>query len=315
MADFQRKKQMPKTQVLCRKCCKVHAHPICKVVAALILLLLAAPCYGYDPPPPPAPAVTLPVLPMPAPPPGPKPVPAPAAGPVVLAADVLYVASSKADCLLLLSTTDAGKAATDIFRVTPLKGPVTFALSKFVDGSGKRETKTYSDPFIWCVEAIGSGTIEALWVPKTGVADGAVVRQLITTNTAPIPPPDPPIPPKPPDPPPAPAPIPLSGFRTLIQFDPATLTADQQGIVFGKRVRDYLRAKSVVGSDGQTKDFWIIEAGLDVSAAPKWIGDVIQRHPGQKSFMVVSDGKTGFDGPIPADADAAMAILQKVGGM
>ena len=120
----------------------------------------------------------------------------------------------------------------------------------------------------------------------------------------------PPAPPKPVDP----APIPLAGFRVLIIYDMATLTADQQGVVFGKKVRDYMQAKCVVGQDGKTKDFWILQKGLDVSAAPKWVGDVIQRHPNMPVFMVVSDGKTGYEGPLPVNADEAMTILQKIGG-
>lgn len=130
-------------------------------------------------------------------------------------------------------------------------------------------------------------------------------RLLALEQIKPIPPPDPPTPP---------APIPLAGYRVLIVYDPNTLTDAQQGIVFGKAVRDYLQAKCVVGNDGKTKDFWIIQSGLDVSAAPKWIGDVIQRHPGQRTFMVVSDGKTGYDGAIPANAEEAMNILKKIGG-
>jgi hypothetical protein len=123
----------------------------------------------------------------------------------------------------------------------------------------------------------------------------------------------PPRPPTPPDPPTPPAPIPLSGLRVLILYDQA-ITSGQQGIVYGKKVRDYLQAKCVVGADGKTKDFWILPAGVDVSAAPKWIGDVIQRHPGQTSFLVVSDGKTGYDGPLPATAEDALTVLSKIGG-
>jgi hypothetical protein len=167
-----------------------------KRYAVLILFMLAAPAFGQTPAPP-VPAVTLPVLPAP-PSPAPQPAPKPAPGtPVVLASDVLYVASSKAECLLLISTTDAGKQAGEIVRTTCLKGPVTFALTKLIDGGGKRETRTFADPFIWTLEAVGSGTVEVIFVPKAG---GNVVRQLITTNTAPQPPPTPIDPPVPADP-------------------------------------------------------------------------------------------------------------------
>ncbi len=132
----------------------------------------------------------------------------------------------------------------------------------------------------------------------------------IAALESPRPPPIPPIP----VPPPTPAPIPLDGFRVMIVYDPTTLTASQEGIVFGKKVRDYLQARCVVGADGKTKDFRIYQTGLDTSAEVQWINNVIQRHPGQKSWMVVSDGKTGYDGPIPASADEAIAIFSKIGG-
>ncbi len=137
---------------------------------------------------------------------------------------------------------------------------------------------------------------------------------VIVGDPGPIPPVPPTPDPKPPIPPPTPAPIPLDGFRVLIVYEPLMLTAGQEAVVFGKECRDYMQAKSVVGPDGKTKDFWIIQAGADVSAAPKWIGDVIQRHPGAKSFMCVSDGKKGYDGVIPATGAEAMAIMKGIGG-
>jgi hypothetical protein len=163
---------------------------------------------------------------------------------------------------------------------------------------------------------VSPGLYEWRLVSPAGVRLASTLFQVV--GQMPLPPPVPPTPvpptPTPPVPPPSPAPIPLAGFRVLIVYDPATLTLDQSGIVYGKAVRDYLQAKCVVGADGKTKDFWILQSGVDVSAAPKWIGDVIQRHPGQKTFMVVSDGKTGFDGDLPANAVDAMAIFTKIGG-
>lgn len=144
--------------------------------------------------------------------------------------------------------------------------------------------------------------------------DAAFVWVKIKTAKPPPPvppvPPDPPVPPVPPTPP---SPIPLPGFRVVIVYDPATLTNEQDGIVRGERVRKYLLDKCVAGEDGKTKAFWIIQTNPDLSNAPKWLADCVQKHT-TKPFMVVSDGKTGYDGDIPANADAAMAILTKIGG-
>lgn len=162
-------------------------------------------------------------------------------------------------------------------------------------------------------------------VPKVGANDfyvGIVAGSvdlpcewcLVKCGRGPQPPPDPPMPPNPPNPPMPPAPIPLPGFRVMMVYDPATLTTAQEGVVFGKKVRDYLQAKCVVGADNRTKEFRIYQTGIDTSAEVAWINNVMQRHPGQKSWMVVSDGKTGYDGPLPANADEALTILTKIGG-
>lgn len=210
----------------------------------------------------------------------------------------------------------------------PEPGPVSLpAEVKATSGRMFKLTVKAATDFIWVIPAeaydaadIHTAGADLLITPlKDGAFSvGAVAVQKgatpvwarIIAGQGPIPPP----PPVPPGPTPDPAPIPLTGFRVLLVYDPATLTLDQQGIVFGKQTRDYLQAKCVVGPDGKTKDFRIYQTGLDVSGESKWIGDVIQRHPGAKSFMVVSDGKTGYDGPLPATAADAMAILTKIGG-
>lgn len=147
---------------------------------------------------------------------------------------------------------------------------------------------------------------------------GRAITLLAKAGAIPLPTPSPipvpPEPPTPPTPPAPPAPIPLAGFRVLIVYDGDNYTAGQDGIITGKAVRDYLQAKCVVGADGKTKDFAIIRSDANTTNAPKWIADTVQRHPGQKSYMVVSDGKTGYDGPLPDNADAALAIMRKVGG-
>lgn len=219
----------------------------------------------------------------------------------------LYVITSPVPSFVLASP-------SNLVTITEEAGPLRIR-GVFVDGNGKTETRTFTQKQVFIVEAAGTGTVElmAVVVGKTKASD--VIRKTIDVDNGvgPRPPPDPPKPPTPPDPP-TPAPIPLAGFRTLIVYDPVTLTPAQQGIVFGAKVRSYLQSKCVVGGDGKTKDFWILQSGVDVSSAPKWVGDAIQRHPGQKTFMLVSDGKTGYDGVIPASADEALSIMQKTGG-
>jgi hypothetical protein len=133
------------------------------------------------------------------------------------------------------------------------------------------------------------------------------------TPPAPIPTPTP-VPPLPPVPPTPPAPIPVSGLHVLISYAKATLTPDQMsGVVNGREVRDYLEAKCVVDPDTKDKAYWIIPSSSDVSGCPGWVRDAWQKHPAGGSWMVVSNGTAGYDGPIPATKAAALTILKQYG--
>lgn len=244
--------------------------------------------------PKPAPAVILPEVQQPAP------APLPATATVKLDAGVWYVVRSKEPCMVLASP-------DGVLTVTREEGPLKVR-GVFYGGSGKPETKTFTEKYIWFVEAAQTATCELLIIPQSAKDESGVVRRTIDANVGPRPPPEPP------GPGPGPAPIPVAGFRVLIMYDKDTLTADQQGIVFGADVRKYLDTKCIVGADGKTPDRRIYPAGVDASGEAQWIRDVIQRHPGQRSWMVISDGKTGYDGPIPANAADALALLKKYGG-
>ena len=135
----------------------------------------------------------------------------------------------------------------------------------------------------------------------------------------PIPPkpPDPPIPPKPPDPPvppKPPAPIPEKGFRVLIVYkasEVGKMPKDQESVLYAKQVRDYLRLKC---APGPGHGWWILDVNADVSAVPKLWQDAMARPRTQVPWLIVSDGDTGFEGPLPANITDTMALLRKYGG-
>ena len=148
----------------------------------------------------------------------------------------------------------------------------------------------------------------------------AAAKCLIMVGEGPDPkPPDPKPPdPKPPDPKPKPdkAPIPLPGLRVLIVFDKAgqiAMPAGQQEIVYGAEMRTYLNAKCVVGPDGKTKDWWILDKAQNVTALPKYWQDAFARPRVSVPWLLVSDGKSGFEGPLPANLADMMTILKKFG--
>jgi hypothetical protein len=149
-----------------------------------------------------------------------------------------------------------------------------------------------------------------LWVLIAVMFAGMVVMFFELRDRPPGPTPTPPVPPKPPEPP---APIPLQGFRVVIMYDKTKLDAGREAVVYGLDVRNALEAKCVMDPDTKSRAYWIIPAGADVSAAPRWVQDVIQKHPAQKEWMVASNGKTGYDGVIPANKVEALTIIQKYG--
>lgn len=135
----------------------------------------------------------------------------------------------------------------------------------------------------------------------------------VTIGDAP-PPVPPPGPPPPPTPLPEPAPIPVAGFRVLIVYETADLSrmpAAQSAIIYSKSVRDFLNAKCVVGPDSKTKEFRIYDKDVDASGESKIWQDAMKRPRTSVPWLIVSDGTQGYEGPLPADVDATLAILRK----
>lgn len=152
---------------------------------------------------------------------------------------------------------------------------------------------------------------------KKTVAEAA---RIIVTVGPPGPgpvPPDPgpgPVPPVPPGPLP---PIPVAGFRTLIVYETSELSklpAKQAAILYAKSIRDYLQSKAVMGPDGKTKEWRMYDKDVDVSAESKIWQDAMKLPRTQVPWIVISDGKTGFSGPLPADVTSTLALLKKFGG-
>lgn len=135
-----------------------------------------------------------------------------------------------------------------------------------------------------------------------------------TLTVGDVPQPVPPTPPVPPAPPQPPAPIPAEGFRVLIVEDVkgrVKLPPAQSAILFDKKIRDFLQSKCVLGTDSKTREWRIWDAGVDASAESKLWQDALKRKHDSLPWIVISDGKTGFEGPLPADVDATLALLKK----
>ena len=136
------------------------------------------------------------------------------------------------------------------------------------------------------------------------------------------PPPTPPGPqppgPTPPGPTPGPAPIPLEGLRVLIVYesaDLAKLPAGQHAVLYGEKVRGYLDSKCAVGADGRTREWRIWDKDASVINEAKHWQDAWARPRGpQLPWLIISNGKEGYEGPLPVAVEEMMLLLKKYGG-
>ncbi len=125
-------------------------------------------------------------------------------------------------------------------------------------------------------------------------------------------PPNPPTPPDPPLPPPSPAPIPVAGFRVLIveeQEDRSKLTAGQREFLFGAKSRDWLDA-NCIKENGQP-GYRIYDKNAPVGADAKLWQDAMARPRTGLPSILISNGTTGFEGPMPATLQEIETLVQK----
>jgi hypothetical protein len=128
--------------------------------------------------------------------------------------------------------------------------------------------------------------------------------------------PTPPVPPKPPEPPTPPAPIPVAGLRMLVVYklvDMGKLPAAQRDILYSTTIRDYMRQHGAKAADGTAESrFW--DESEDVSKESQLWQDAFKRPRKSLPWLIISDGKTGYEGPLPGSTDEMMGLLQKYGG-
>lgn len=156
-------------------------------------------------------------------------------------------------------------------------------------------------------------TLRIDWEAKKTVTAGHTLAVNVGVGPAPPGPPGP----NPPGPAPGPAPIPLAGFRVLMVYESADLSkmpAAQQAVLFSKSIRDYMNSKCPVGPDGKTREWRIYDKDVDLTAEAKTWRDAMARPRASVPWIVISTGTSGYEGPLPANAAEALALLQKYGG-
>ena len=233
-----------------------------------------------------------------------------------------------------VDATAPSKVAVGTFRFVTLtghEGPVTWDFTgaglKTFDATGPvigthadgpAEPDVYTPPAGPCLAVFGRvpGTVTvAAW----GIRDGkpAKVASLVIEVTGARPPPEPGPGPKPePTPTPSTSPFTESGFRVLMTFDPNPPTprsGEQNSVLYGKAVREYLDSHCVKGPDGRTAEARIYASNTDLSAdRPTWRDAFGKR--GGSDWILIGDGKSGYSGPLPKNEADALELLRKYGG-
>jgi hypothetical protein len=131
---------------------------------------------------------------------------------------------------------------------------------------------------------------------------------IVVGDVPPIPPGPTPVPPgpTPPGPTPSPAPIPADGLRVMIIYDRNDLArypAAQVAAMQSKKLWDYLSANCAKGPDGVTPEWRVWSKEVDATNESKLWRDAFARKRGDMPWIIVSNGKTGFEGPCAKTAD------------
>ena len=109
-----------------------------------------------------------------------------------------------------------------------------------------------------------------------------------------------------------PPPIAEDGFRVLIVYESGDMTKykwEQQAILSGQDVRDFLKASCV--NENGTPGFRIYDPDVDVkNDLPVW-QKAMARPRKEIPWLVISNGKTGFEGPLPKTVTEFLELSKK----
>lgn len=140
----------------------------------------------------------------------------------------------------------------------------------------------------------------------------------ITFNVGDIAPPTPPVPPPPtpdPTPTPSPAPIPSPGLRVLVIYEATKgaplLTAKQQNELYGADLNNYLNANCIKESGQPGWRIW--DKDTPLAGAPELWRQAMGKYANDNDIprLVVSNGTTGWVGPLPAGDGSILAKIKE----
>lgn len=194
----------------------------------------------------------------------------------------------------------------DATSTTPIKWlNLSDDLDMIPDSSGKSAILMSPVP--------GKYKIAVYTADKDGPSEPAYCVVTVEGVAPPVPPgPNPPGP-NPPDPV-NPAPIAGDGFKVLILEDStqrAKLPATQLSVIMGSKVREFFKSKCVKGPDGKTPEARIWDPSDDFTGESKAWQDAVKRPRKSLPWIIISNGKTGYEGPLPDTVDKTIELMTK----
>jgi hypothetical protein len=187
-----------------------------------------------------------------------------------------------------------------------------------LDGVDPIPARVLKDPTVFLLDTRGLAAGRYRFAAVAASRSGEQTRRdfVLVVGDAPGPGPGPA--PRPPDPAPQPPPpIPGNGLRVLVVYESADLARyppGQLAVLYAKAVRDYLNTHCPPGPDGRTREWRIYDQDTDTSGESKTWQDAMRRPRASLPWIVVSNGRTGYEGPLPASVADTLALLRKYGG-
>jgi hypothetical protein len=185
--------------------------------------------------------------------------------------------------------------------------------SKFADGTGKMESRTFTSKYLYFVEALKKGEVEMLIIPEGAINKTQSQRHKITVmGLSPIPPPGPG-----PTPEPDPVPVPtVTSFRVIfVKESGSTLNASQSSIPAAKVIRDYLAAKTTL-ENGQPswREYDPDQSTTNEQPTMRKLWEAVKPSVSDVPCLVIEVNGHATVMPFPANVDECMATLKKAAG-
>ena len=237
-----------------------------------------------------------------------------------------------AACLLLLtaSAAAADPPALDIpAEVRPANGYVRFTpktdaasvLYVGKDAAFAFPSEELKDPrrFLLPAAGLAPGRYRFTAVAASKTGEQAAADFVVVIDGPPVPPAPPgpgPVPPGPTPPQPdGTSPFDDPGLRVMVLFESAEAAkypAGQWTQLFSRSLRDFLDAACVKEADGKTAGWVLWDKDTDASAYfPAFAKARPKVQPKSLPWIAVGNGRTGFQGPLPATAAETQALVSK----